>query len=235
MFCRSLTKIFSRNFAENWEREFRRKGLEFVSSFAMDYTAREKKHLIKKMREEIGDLPPKKEIKPIEIKKIDDIPYIDFARETLKYLIPKIEKECGPLKYKVEESPDGNPFNNRIKINHEGYKRLWNEIMKDELNLIKVIKPLEMALQLGMNLLAEQKNLKIPDKFMEEAKKEASTQLPDAKPQPAPSPDSLKIAAKVKFYESEFEKTRITFDLHRLDIGLIINRPPIFLQYFYRK
>lgn len=220
-----MLRIWSRRISLSWHREFRRQGHEVMNSFVLHFQAKEKKHRIKKMKKELGEYNKPKKPRVI-VKSMEDIPNIEYVREKVRQAIEKVEKVHGPLKFKITKSPDDNPYNAKVEINEKGYKALFLELMKDPKEVPKIAQVLQASLYLKAKL--EQEELKEAEKVKdkeEDKTKDENRIITDVYAELSPA-----AKKRVDICVGEMEKELFSSDLRRIDIGLIISRPPIFYQ-----
>ena len=161
-----MIRIWGRMISQSWHREFRRNGYTVLNSFSLHFQAHRKKYITKKMLKEIGESNPPEKPTPI-INGVDDIPNIENIRIKLNKIIEKIEKQYGPLTFKLNEAKDGNQFNSTISTNAEGYRALWRELLDDTDNGPEIIQALQSALS-----LESEENLEILEILEKEEKEE---------------------------------------------------------------
>eukprot|EP00826_Nyctotherus_ovalis_P052815 TRINITY_DN6769_c0_g1_i16.p1 TRINITY_DN6769_c0_g1~~TRINITY_DN6769_c0_g1_i16.p1 ORF type:complete len:164 (-),score=50.87 TRINITY_DN6769_c0_g1_i16:46-537(-) len=147
-----LIRIWHRSMSRAWNREYRRQTFQLLNSFALHYQAKEKKYQLRKMQKRLGEAT-KPEKPKIVISSIDEIPHVEYVRKKVKEAIEKVEKVHGPLRFSTEESKDGNPLNDTVDTNEEGYKALWLELLKDPEDVPKIMQALQTALSFGVSLI----------------------------------------------------------------------------------
>lgn len=226
-----LIRIWHRSMSRAWHREYRRQGYQLLNSFALHYQAKEKKYQLRKMQRRLGEAT-KPEKPEIVINSIDEIPHVDYVRKKVKEAIEKVEKVHGPLRFSTEESKDGNPLNDTVDINEEGYKALWHELLKDPEEVPKIMQALQTALSFGVSLLqAEQKKKRAEEIAREKAEgKPEDGKKQSKREEMMASLIPSEVQRKIDMVVAELENVLFSRDLRRVDVGLIVNRGPIFLQ-----
>jgi len=227
-----LIRIWSRSITKAWHREFRRQGHQMLNSFAVHFQAKEKKYQLKKMKKHLGEYD-KPEKKPIIIDSIDEIPNIQYVKDKIKKAMEKIEKEYGPLRFNIEEPNDDNLLNAKVDINEEGYRALWLELLKDPEDIPKIAQVLQTSYDIGLSNMRAKEDEKrgrktLKEKLKEMREKSKKSILGKKKDVLAAliEPEDKKI---IEVCVEEMGKYLISRDMRRLDIGLIIGRPPILL------
>ncbi len=142
-----MIRRIARGISKRWERKFRVEGYNAINGLAIAYQADLRKRMLAKLKKQFDDLQrgfALPDPNTTYINSFDEVPHMKFARDKLKELIAKVEKECGPLK--LEISKERNPFDRTVDINEKGFRRLWEEINKDKDTLTKIMGPMAAIL-----------------------------------------------------------------------------------------
>lgn len=220
-----MIRRIARGISKRWERKFRVEGYNAINGLAIAYQADLRKRMLAKLKKQFDDLQrgfALPDPNTTYINSFDEVPHMKFARDKLKELIAKVEKECGPLK--LEISKERNPFDRTVDINEKGFRRLWEEINKDKDTLTKIMGPMAAIL----NNFGEFEEECLKKQSQSQRSQKSTEVVTKENPAMTKSNDMLET---LKVLRTEYSKLAHTTDMCRIDIGLIIMRPPLFLQY----